>query len=241
LTVIYVGIDDTDTLESRGTNQLAKSLARAVADRFHCLRIVRHQLLWDPRVPFTSKNGSACLVFEPRRGRTAKEVGELTDELRQLMLSDYVPGSDPGLCVATEVNATAIAFARRCQCDLVDQQRALAIAAGTGATLVGLGGTNDGMIGALAAVGLGASNDGGRVVHWPRWRGESGGKHSVETLRACGVAVADVDSGQLVDEGLVDVGKKLRPNWRAGHCVLYARRVEPAAGEALVWRAIKLP
>src|SRR5437870_2586916 len=57
--LIYVGIDDTDTLDTPGTNQLARALAAQIASTHECLLIVRHQLLDDPRVPYTSKNGSA--------------------------------------------------------------------------------------------------------------------------------------------------------------------------------------
>ena len=63
--VIYVGIDDTDVVGSPGTNQLARLLVAAVAGDCRCRRIVRHQLLDDPRVPYTSKNGSASITLEP--------------------------------------------------------------------------------------------------------------------------------------------------------------------------------
>ncbi len=63
--MIFVGIDDTDTLGTPGTNQLARALVRRLAASYRPVRIVRHQLLFDPRVPYTSKNGSASLVLEP--------------------------------------------------------------------------------------------------------------------------------------------------------------------------------
>ena len=65
LSVIYVGIDDTDTLDTPGTNQLARALVRHVAGQYRCRLIVRHQLLEDPRVPCTSHNGSASIGLLP--------------------------------------------------------------------------------------------------------------------------------------------------------------------------------
>ena len=62
--MIYVGMDDTDVEGSRGTNQLARSLVAALASEVRCIRIVRHQLLEDPRVPCTTKNGSASIAFD---------------------------------------------------------------------------------------------------------------------------------------------------------------------------------
>src|SRR6476660_8707762 len=63
-TMIYVGIDDTDTLDDPGTNQLARHLVRELAGQFRGRMILRHQLLEDPRVPCTKKNGCASIAFE---------------------------------------------------------------------------------------------------------------------------------------------------------------------------------
>ena len=59
--MILLGIDDTDTLEDPGTNQLARHLLRELADRFRARLVTRHQLLEDPRVPCTKKNGCAAI------------------------------------------------------------------------------------------------------------------------------------------------------------------------------------
>ena len=53
--MIYVGLDDTDTLDDPGTNQLARHLVRELSGQFGGRMIVRHQLLEDPRVPCTKK------------------------------------------------------------------------------------------------------------------------------------------------------------------------------------------
>ena len=56
------------------------------------------------------------------------------------------------------------AFGRRAQTELVRQQEARQLAAEHGLFLRGLGGTEDGVIGALSAVGLGASGQDGRFI-----------------------------------------------------------------------------
>jgi hypothetical protein len=48
--MIYVGIDDTDTVDTPGTNQLARALVARVAEDYQCVLIARHQLLLDPRI-----------------------------------------------------------------------------------------------------------------------------------------------------------------------------------------------
>src|SRR5262249_40940991 len=113
--VIWVGIDDTDTLDTPGTNQLARALARRLEPRYEVARLPGPQLLFDPRVPYTSKNGSASLLLEPR---SEPDWPGLIDTLRAGMRERFVPGSDPGLCVTRAVPAAVVAFGRRCQREL---------------------------------------------------------------------------------------------------------------------------
>ena len=47
--MIYLGLDDTDMLDTPGTNKLAMHLAELLADEYETLWIVRHQMLVDPR------------------------------------------------------------------------------------------------------------------------------------------------------------------------------------------------
>jgi hypothetical protein len=235
--MIYVGIDDTDTLDSPGTNQLARALAAEVAGEFCCRLIVRHQLLCDPRVPCTSKNGSASLLFDPR-GRLG--VAELVERLRRGMRERFTPGSDPGLCVADSVPQAVAAFGKRCQNELVRQDEARRLATAEGLHLEGLGGTEDGVIGALAAVGLIAGQNDGRVVHIGKWPDNLSGSQPIGILHDRGVAVRQLDSGASVDEGQIDVGKHLRPNLRGGRIVLFVNPATTETAPACAWQAVRL-
>jgi hypothetical protein len=233
--MIYVGIDDTDLLDTPGTNQLARALAARLASDYRTTLIVRHQLLSDPRVPCTSKNGSASLLLEIRN---SLDMAHLIAELRAGMLAWFQPGSDPGLCVAPVVPPEVSAFGRRCQRELVRQDEARALAAAHGLHLEGLGGTEDGVIGALAAVGLSATGDDGRVVHIGTWPDDLSGPQPLSVLEARGVEVRGLATGEPVVEGTVDVGKHLRPNYRGGRIVLF---VTPfPTGASTSWQAIRL-
>jgi hypothetical protein len=235
--VIHVGIDDTDMPDTPGTNQLARALTARVASRYNCVRIVRHQLLDDPAIPRTSKNGSASILLEPR---TSEPVAALIADFRDGMRVWFVPGSDPGLCVAPSepVPPEVTAFGRRCQREIVDQGEARHVAASLGLHLDGLGGTEGGVIGALAAVGLLATGDDGRIIQLGRWPDDLSGVQDVECLRARGVEVRRIQSGAVIPDGLVDVGKHLRPNARGGRVVLF---VTAAGVEAKPWQAVRLP
>jgi len=232
--VIHVGIDDTDTLDTPGTNQLARALVARLLPRCEPVRITRHQLLFDPRVPYTRKNGSASILLQRR---SADSIRAILDELRQGMREWFKPGSDPGLCITEMVPAGVTAFGRRCQQDLVKQQEARDLSRDCGIHLEGLGGTEDGVIGALAAVGLAATGDDGRVVSIGAWPDDLVGPQPIAELHRRGVTVRRHDTAEPVHAGIVDVGKHLRPNMRQGRIVLF---VLPRTGpDQAAWEAVR--
>lgn len=237
--VIYVGIDDTDTLDSPGTNQLAQALVVRVAGSHRCRFILRHQLLFDPRVPYTSKNGSASIWLDPLPD-SCVGVGDLIAILRDEMRSRFVPGSDPGLCVTEVVPDEVTQFGHRCQRDVVEQRDARSLASRCGIHLEGLGETAGGVIGALAAVGLAATADDGRIVVHGAWLDDLSGPQPIEVLHARSVEVREAASGTTIDRGVIDIGKKLRPNLRGGHIILFVQRAEAIIGSTVDWMALKL-
>ncbi|MBS0203335.1 MAG: ABC transporter substrate-binding protein [Planctomycetes bacterium] len=226
--MIYVGIDDTDILGSRGTNQLARAIVHDLASDWKCHGIVRHQLLDDPRIPYTSKNGSASITLERRDSAddTSDSVrATLVAALRHTMQGWYIEGSDPGLCVTHHVPDSVIQYGRRCQQAVVTQADARQLAAEHGIHLEGLGGTEGGVIGALAAVGLIVTGDDGRIVQLGEWPDDLTGPQPVSVLHARSIDIEELDSSAAVSSGTVDVGKHLRPNRRAGKVKLYVRRL----------------
>ena len=227
--MFFIGLDDTDTLESRGTGHLARQIAAALAADYPVLGVTRHQLLADPRVPCTKNNSSAAIVLNVDG---AVKPAALLERVRALMLADYQPGSDPGLCVARAVPAAVTEFGRRAQRQLVTQEEARALAAAHTISLVGLGGDRGGVIGALAAVGLAASGEDGRYVLVGRSR-ELSGLQPVSALLAAGVAAVRTLDGQQVTDGLVQTDK-LRPARRGGQPVV----IVEWAGDC--WQPLKL-
>jgi tRNA(Ile2) C34 agmatinyltransferase TiaS len=229
--MILIGLDDTDTAESRGTGHLARQIAADLAADYVVLGVTRHQLLSDPRVPCTSHNSCAAIALDRANG-SHEAVAALADRVRTLMLANFEPGSDPGLCIAANVPLPIIAFGRRVQHQLVSQAEARSLAAEWGLPLVGLGGTEDGVIGALAAVGLAASGDDGRYVLVGRSR-ELAGLVPVPDLLAAGISCVQASDGQPVMDGLV-YAEKLRPARRGG------RPVAVVEWDREFWRPLKL-
>lgn len=236
--MIFVGIDDTDTLEDPGTNQLARHLAWQLAATVRVRLITRHQLLQDPRVPCTRKNGCAALACESLSGGDATD---LAGWIEPLMRSWCPSGSDPGLAiVADPVPEDVVAHGLACQTRIVTQAEARGIAARHGIHLVGLGGTEDGVIGALAAIGLMQTGNDGRVVYLGDGgadRCEVSGVVEVEAILARGVGEVRGRNGQPVTAGRVDLGKRLRPNYRGDTIVLF---VAPSSRPDCEWVAERI-
>ena len=232
--MIYVGIDDTDVLDAPGTNQLARLTVMELSAQARGQMILRHQLLEDPRVPCTKKNGCASIAFEPQ---DSFSLTRFIESLRQMVVSWAFDGSDPGLCVAEVVPRAVSEWGTRCQKELVTQADARQLAAEHNIYLEGLGGTEDGVIGALAAIGLMASKNDGRVIYYSAseedWYNVTGCL-DIADVRARGIdEVLDIDTGQPVASGVIDIGKRLRPNFRAGKIVLYAAKNELPHWEAV--------
>ena len=225
--MILVGLDDTDIIDHPGTNQLARHIVYSLDGDFHGRMIVRHQLFFDPRVPYTSQNGSASIWLEPRG---TMPFSMLINRLRTLIIDWSPAGSDPGFCVADQVPGDIVSYALRCQCEIITQEEARTLAARHDIHLEGLGGTEGGVIGALAALGLASVRESGRIVHLSpvkRDLYDVTGRMPIDELRAYGVeAVLVPPRDELVTRGQVEIRKRLRPNLRNGQIVLY---VEPAA------------
>ncbi len=239
--MIFIGIDDTDIVGTPGTNQLARLILKRLGETARDAIIIRHQLFFDPRVPYTSHNGSASIQLPHANPRDCEH---LTEAIRQVMREWYVIGSDPGLCVATETSKEMNAFSLRCKSEVVTQDEARSVAARAGCHLEGLGGTEQGVIGALAAVALVAGGEDGRVVHlssWPYPDDVFSGPRSIEEVLARGVhQIRQMGSGAPITKGPIDVGKHLRPNWRGGRIVLFAEASVDSNSMA-PWRAVKIP
>jgi hypothetical protein len=238
-------LDDTDTLESRGTGHLAREIAAALAADYPVLGVTRHQLLFDPRVPYTAKNSSAAILLE-LNGTVA--LDGLLERVQAVMRDHFKPGSDPGLCVVQRVPRDVTEFGRRAQQHLVTQAEARALAAAYAIPLIGLGGTEDGVIGALAAVGLAASGEDGRYVMVGSSR-QLSGLHPVGAVLAVGIAHVQTPEGRPITEGLI-LADKLRPARRGARPVAFVEWCsEPVSGACPelaegshggYWRPLKL-
>jgi hypothetical protein len=206
---IYLGFDDTDNLDSDyGTGKVARWFADGLPDGCRLWGVVRQQLLVDDAIPYTSHNSAACLVIESSRNGAL--LHELADRAASHLGRYAAAGSDPGLCVAAEGSSGMAGlrdFGLACTHRIVTQEDARR--AGLGVHLSGHGGSNDGIIGAAAAVGLTAAGWYGRFIEFGHLR-RLPSELRVDELEAQGIRVMAMDR----DAPVPKPGDRLRTqNW----------------------------
>lgn len=217
---LLIGIDDTDNLQSRGTGHRVRQLANWLAENELAvpLGITRHQLLVDPRIPYTSHNSSACLSVE------TEHVDDVWEACREYLLRESAAGSDVGLCLAPveRTDESIMKFARRAKLEVLTMHEAKQTASSAGFQLEGLTGTGGGIIGALAGVGLRGGGDDGRFLWLPGLR-ELKGVYPVSQICSDGHIdrLCTLDGVELGPNTLVDVGEWVRPVLRGGQSTLF--------------------
>lgn len=232
----YIGIDDTDNIDSRGTGFHARSLGAAINEQQlgKCRFITRHQLLMSPLVPFTSHNSAACLVIE----QLNSPIAEIENLCVEYLLNESAEGADVGLCLASEqqISKTMLQFGFLCKHRLVTQQQARDLAQQQSVILHGLTGTQDGVIGAFAAVNLCASGVDGRLLWLPGMREHVNQTLSLASLlEVTEITVAQDLQGQVLTdpENLIAMGSWPRAIWLGGEATLI---VEPDEENPNEWK-----
>jgi len=220
--VWVVGIDDTDMPGVGGTGSLARRVASEIEVRGlgTSTGVTRHQFFEGPGVPKTSRNSAAAI------GVIGATPSDLFEAVCTMVAEESIDGSDPGVAlVSTTVPPEVVAFARETQRGLVTRQEAERLAADSGIDLAGLGGTEDGVIGALGAAALRVEGTDGRYVGLRGIRDVAGIVSVGDLLDRTGIAeVVRMDQSALERGIMVDVGDWLRPRLVGGRPVLVTRR-----------------
>ena len=227
---VLLGVDDTDVLGHKpGTGRLARDLSAHLqqAGLATLVGVVRQQLLVDPRIPYTSHNSPACLILDCEsdgNGATAR----VFDEAARYVQSRAAQGSDPGVCLAVResVAAAVVQWGWRAGSEVLNKADAAALARHEGLRLEELGGTGDGIIGALAAVGLTAEGNAGRFLELAGGLRELGEHLPARALRQKGIALLSVSrNGDPVPEDVeILTYDRVRPRLIGGRPVLLLER-----------------
>jgi|GEM_PF-198948 len=161
----YLCLDDTDNIDSIGTGALVEMIkARIIEDALgSCGNITRHQLLIDPKIPYTSHNSAMCLEGET----TVAALPKIKEIALNVVIENAAPGSDPGLCIVEnptkQMQEQIMAYGKRATLEVLNKESAYDLAYYLGVHLSEHGGTGQGVIGAFAGIGLRLSGNHGEA------------------------------------------------------------------------------
>lgn len=226
---IFLGIDDTDSAESIGTGRLARSLAEKLLEKYPVQAVTRHQFLVHPEIPYTSHNSGAVIWLDDVADDCLPEIFDLATTF---IRSRSAPGSDPGVALGRDlrISAPVIIFGQDAKQQVLTQEMARTLASNSGIMLAGLGGTEGGVIGALAGIGLAATGCDGRFLHLGTIRDMPGDQIVPDILKS-GVEMVMTTDGRVLTEGLIRIRKFPQPACIRGRPVLL---VEEQNGEMVL-------
>jgi len=239
---ILICIDDTDNLDSMGTGHLADELRLQLEDKFQIktTKITRHQLFVHEKIPYTSHNSTMCFTAEINE----KHHSDIILHSSVFLKERHAEGSDPGLCVAIEDRITdkpsLMEFGRRATCSVLTKEEAYQLAEKLGIHLSEHGGTGDGVIGAVAGVGLRVTGNHGRFrggyliqdndrVLSPK---DLCRKYNIDEVREC-------VSGKIVDSGRISLEGKVKTVLLDGLSILPVIKLDDASWRNLTKDEIK--
>ena len=206
---LLIGIDDTDNKESRGTGYNSRQLAAAIeAEKHGKVRgITRHQLFVHPEIPYTSQNSSACLEV------TTNNYNEIKDFCRNFMRQIGAVGSDVGLCIIQrdKVSEEIIKWGVDAKSIVLKMHDAVEKAHRNEIYLEGLTGTKDGIIGALAAVGLRGGGNDGRFIWLSSKKNLRDIEHDIHKVEDL-IKNAGIDMVQPIEKEVVSPSEKVYLN-----------------------------
>jgi hypothetical protein len=226
----YLCIDDTDNLETKGTGWLAERACNEMKElglgAFSA--ISRHQLFVHEDVPYTSHNSSMCVEVTD-----CGEPDAIIRYMQTFLERNGAPGSDPGLCMVPEslsgeARERLIRFGNDAKCTVLNKGLAYGLAGELGVHLSEHGGTGDGVVGALAGIGLRMGGDDGRYRGWMHLGPEGTPMPAGEIARLCGADhVQDEADHDLDKDTPVLLQERIKLIRRRGLPVLLARPDAP--------------
>ena len=209
--IIYIGIDDTDNKESRGTGFKSRQLGELIEkEKIGRLKgITRHQLYVHDDIPYTSQNSSACIEVD------AAEIDKVIQISEDFLKREAEIGSDAGLCVVkpSQLTKEHRKFGLAAKREGLGQDKGKAQIEGQDIFLEGYTGTKDGIIGAFAAVALRSTGNDGRFVWLQGLRNlRSGIYSSWELSRMIDIDnIANFEGVVAEDADYIFVGDWVRP------------------------------
>ena len=217
---VYVGIDDTGNSESVGTGKFAREIAAELSRNYSVYGVTRHQFYLHHDINFSLHN--FCAVVHLDAGE--KHVDDIFVAVKKIMQDNFNEGSNPGLAVALEssISPAIVAYGKDAKEAVLTSKRAWSLAANSNICLNSIGGNGNGVIGAMAGLGLAATKNDGRFLQVGKIR-RLKGPQTVEKLMGAGIEGVFTQDGRPVTEGVIfnDGNKPVKPCMLNGKVILF--------------------
>jgi len=217
---IYVGIDNTGNSGSVGTGKFARQIAGEISKKYPVYGVTRHQFYVHHDINFSLHNFCAVIHVD-----TEKEyVVDVFEIVKNKMHADFNEGSNPGLAVAHEscISPAVVAYGKDAKDGILTQERAWNLAKNSNILLEGFGETENGVIGAMAGLGLAFTRNDGRFLQIGKIR-KLKGPEPVEKLIDAGIEKVITLDGRYITKGIVsnEGDKPVKPSPINGEVVLF--------------------
>ncbi len=233
-----MAIDDTDNLESIGTGKLASMISENLdAKRWGIgSYVTRHQMFVHPDIPYTSHNSAMCFSANMNDGY----IDAFVEFAMAFLQKESAAGSDPGLCVVNIDKLSGadklIAFGRNAKKSVIAKTDAYRLAKHLDIHLSEHGGTGQGVIGALAAVGLRLTGNDGRIKGHLKIESADGIATPIEIQSQTHVEVVKTVDGLLPnDSDKVRLGDKVKAVLLDGKSTLLVNKIESEGDFTAQW------
>ncbi|QFU20541.1 DNA-binding protein [Shewanella eurypsychrophilus] len=206
-------IDDTDDIGTKGTGEIAEEIAVLLLDEMNDAHplVTRHQLYVHPDIPYTSHNSAMCFELA-----SEKSLTEIKTIAVKHLLAECACASDPGLAIldlsSSYDRLALIEFGLKAKVEVKTKVQAYDLAAKLDVSLSEHGGTGQGVIGALAGIGLRLYGQDGRVKGQVKLNNGLDQDSSVQDLFE--ITVADILRRSELDSVVTISGDLLGPDER---------------------------
>jgi len=170
-----VCIDDTDEIGTKGTGEIAEEIMQLIVSQSsvrpqdnpalgNAIGVTRHQLYVHPDIPYTSHNSAMCFEL-----KSDLSLLQLKDICIAHLLAESALAADPGLAIVDKATLSPVecqqlmAFGLDAKKQVKTKSDAYQMASAVGIDLSEHGGTGQGVIGAVAGIGLRLSGNDGRL------------------------------------------------------------------------------
>ena len=218
---IYVGIDNTSNNESVGTAKFARSIATKISDKYPIYGVSRHQFYQHPDINYSTHNFGAVIHINLD---DAKYVDKIFMTIKKIIESEYNEGSNPCLGVShtNQITPAVINYGHDAKKSILTHKRAYNLALNSHIKLEGFGKTKNGVIGAIAGIGLAATRNDGRFLQIGSIRSIKE-PQPVENFIAAGVEKIFTLDGRRITEGIIfnNDNKPVKPSPINGEIILF--------------------